>query len=110
MDRCVVVPDDRTSLPPTCRCEIANESHGDLVQDWWLLISQSKGCEPSLTVIQPLSALPNNSGLTGLLTARITFRLHVLQRRGEFLGEIDRGRIVQRVNQQIQQVMKSLPY
>jgi len=77
--------------------------------NWWLLISLSEGCQTQLTLIQPSSALPQSSGLSGLLAARIRFRLYLLQRRGVFAGEFNKRRIVQQVNHQILNAMKKLP-
>ena len=132
MDRCVLVTQGRQRLcmarryetlerpvdwaesfcergSPTWHCKIVPGVRGHLVQDWWLLISQSEKFQPRLTVIQPSSALPKDSGLSGLLAARITFRLHVLQRRGLFQGDFNKRRIVQVVNQQILGAMNNLP-
>lgn len=136
MDRCVFVTDDRDRRlmarrlaqcyeaperldewatlvcgrgSPTWHCEIVHGVKGHQVQDWWLLISQSEKCKTQLTVIQALSASPLEAGLAGLLAARITFRLHALQRRGSFQCDFNRHRIVQRVNQQIVRAMDNMP-
>ena len=91
---------------PTWHCEIAHGVRGHLVRDWWLLVSQSANCLPHLTVIQPSSAVSANAGL---LAARVTHRLHALQRRGSFQSDFNRYRIVQRVNQQILRAMDNMP-
>ena len=91
---------------PTWHCEIAHGVRGHLVRDWWLLVSQSANCQPHLTVIQPSSAVSANAGL---LAARVTHRLHALQRRGSFQSDFNRYRIVQRVNQQIVRAMDNMP-
>lgn len=100
MDRCVVVTKGRVFQSPTWHCKIAHES-----EHWWLIISQTEIRQPHLTVIQPPSAVPENSGL---LAARITFRLHVLQRRGLPKG-FNKRQLVLRVNQQIFKAMENLP-
>ena len=115
MDRCVVVNNSQHSqgvddhldsgsdtLSPTWHCEIAQHT----VRDWWLIISVSENHQPYLTVIQPLSAVPENAEL---LAARITFRLHSLQRRGLFERGFNKHRIVPMVNQQIRRAMKNMP-
>ena len=94
---------------PTWHCEIAHGVRGHLVRDWWLLVSQSANCKTQLTVIQALSASPLEADLAGLLAARVTHRLHALQRRGSFQGDFNRYRIVQRVNQQIVRAMDNMP-
>ena len=91
---------------PTWHCEIAHGVRGHLVRDWWLLVSQSANCQSHLTVIQPSSAVSANAGL---LAARVTYRLHALQRRGSFQSDFNRYRIVQRVNQQILRAMDNMP-
>ena len=121
MQRCVVVTKGRLVLrrfdapevsqdwtdfvcgpqSPTWHCKIALEG-----EHWWLIISQTENRQPHLTVIQPLSAVPENAGL---LAARITFRLHSLQRRGSFQCDLNKHRIVQRVNQQILRAMDNMP-
>ncbi len=90
-------------------CQIGGESQCDLMPGWWLLISQFAGRQLHLKVIQPISALPQFPGLSGLLAARITFRLQVLQRRGPLRGEFNKHRIVQLVNRQILKAMENLP-
>ena len=90
-------------------CQFGGESQCDLTPGWWLLISQFEGSQPYLRVIQPISALPQHPGLSGLLAARITFRLQVLQRRGTFRQEFNKRRIVQLVNRQILKAMENLP-
>jgi hypothetical protein len=79
------------------------------LSQWWLQILHSEGSGPHLTVIQPSSSLPWNPGLTGLLAARITFRLQILQRRGLLRMASDKRRIVQIVNRQILLAMENLP-
>ena len=108
MDRCAVVS-ERPNSSPMWHCQVRLGTQGDLIRDWWLLISPSEGCQHQLTVIQPPSVLPQNPGLVGLLAARITFRLHALQRRGTFRGEFNKHQIVQQVNRQILKAMKNLP-
>ena len=109
LDRCVVVPQDEICRSPTCHCQVRRGTQCDLEPNWWLLISLFEGCLTQLTVIQPISALPQSSGLSGLLAARIRFRLYVLQRRGAFADEFDKRQFVQQVNHQILNAMKSLP-
>ena len=89
----------------TWHCEIAHAAGLHLVQDWWLIISQTENRQSHLTVIQPPSAVQTNAGL---LAARITFRLHVLQRRGLAQGFSNR-QLVAEVNHQILQAMKNMP-
>lgn len=91
---------------PTWHCEIVHGVRGRLVWDWWLLFSQSEDYQPHRTVIQPLSAVSENAGL---LAARITYRLHALQRRGVFQCDFNKHRIVQQVNQQILRAMDNRP-
>ena len=86
---------------PTWHCKVDHEG-----EHWWLIISQSANCQPHLTVIQPSSAVPANAGL---LAARVTHRLHALQRHGSFQSDFNRYRIVQRVNQQIVRAMDNMP-
>lgn len=62
-----------------------------------------------LTVIQPSSSLQWNPGLTGLLAARITFRLQILKCRGLLRRACDKRRIVEIVNRQILLAMENLP-
>lgn len=100
MDRCVVVTKGRDCQSPTWHCKIAHES-----EHWWLIISQTEIRQPHLMVIQPPSAVPENAGL---LAARITFRLHVLQRRGLPKG-FNKRQLVIRVNRQILRAMENLP-
>ncbi len=100
MDRFVVVAKGRDCQSPTWHCKIAHES-----EQWWLIISQAEIRQPHLTVIQPPSAVPEN---TGLLAARITFRLHVLQRRG-LPKDFTKRQLVMRVNRQILQAMENMP-
>jgi hypothetical protein len=100
MGRCVVVTKGRDRPSPIWHCEIGHES-----EHWWLIISPTETGQPHLTVIQPPSAVPENAGL---LTARITFRLHVLQRRGLAQGFTKRH-LVMRVNRQILRAMENLP-
>jgi hypothetical protein len=88
------------------RCEIVHAVGQHLVRDWWLLISQSQNRQPSLTVIQPSSAVPQNASF---LAARITFRLHVLKRRGFALGGFNKVETVRMVNQQILRALDGLP-
>lgn len=109
MDRCVVVQQERCGSSPTWQCQVHFGTVFDQMQDWWLIIRQSKGYQPQLEVIQPLAALPHNTGLSGLLAARIRFRLHVLLRSGTYQGEFSQRRIVQQVNDQILKAMKNLP-
>ena len=90
-------------------CQIGGESQCDLMPGWWLLVSQSEGSQSHLRVIQPISAVPQYPGLSGLLAARITFRLQALQRRGTLRGEFNKRRIVQLVNRQILKAMENLP-
>jgi hypothetical protein len=100
MDRCVVVTQGCDCQSPTWHCKIAHES-----EHWWLIISQAEIRQPHLTVIQPPSAVPENAGL---LAARITFRLHVLQRRGLPKG-FNKRQLVMRVNRQILRAMENMP-
>ena len=114
MDRCVVVNNSQHSqgvddhldsgsdtLSPTWHCEIAQHP----VSHWKLVILSSHSHEPQLTVIQPTDVHEN----AGLLAARITFRLHSLQRRGLFERGFNKHRIVPMVNQQIRRAMKNMP-
>lgn len=94
---------------PTWTCGLIFGVKGHLVQDWWLLILQSEKCEIELTVLQSLSASPNEAGLAGLLAARVAFLLHVLQRRGVFQSALSKHRIVQIVNQQLLRAMEDMP-
>ena len=91
---------------PIWHCEIVHGVSGHLMRDWWLLVSKSEDSQPHLAVIQPSSAVPENAGL---LAARITFRLHVLQRRRVFQGDFNKHQIVRRVNQQILRAMDNMP-
>ena len=110
MDRCVVVFHQvQRDYPPTWPCQVHFGTLVDQFADWWLVIRHFEGYQPALEVVQPSSALLHNSGLSGLLAARITFRLHVLLRRGTFHGEFSQRRIVQQVNRQILKSMENLP-
>ena len=136
MDRCVVLSDDqdrqfmarqfsqiyktperldewadlfRPRETPTWNCKIVLGVTGCLVRDWWLLVAQSESGQFGLTVLHVSSEPREEADLSGLLAARITFRLHVLQRRGALQGGFDKLHIVQRVNQQILMAMKTMP-
>lgn len=109
MSRCLVVMQGHDRPVQMWCCQIGGESQCDLTPGWWLLISQFEGSQPHLRVIQPISALPQYPGLSGLLAARITFRLQVLQRRSAFRQELNKRRIVQHVNRQILKAMENLP-
>ena len=100
MDRCVIVTTGRDGQSPNWHCQIAHES-----EHWWLIISQTEIRQPHLMVIQPPSAVPETAGL---LAARITFRLHVLQRRSLAHG-FNKQQLVTRVNHQILQAMENMP-
>ena len=76
------------------------------MKDWWLLFVQHQNADPLLKVLQPSSAIPDSPQL---LAARITFRLHVLQRRGFDIRSSDKRQIVSVVNQLIQKAMKNMP-
>jgi hypothetical protein len=107
LDRSIVVLDCQESSP-VWRCQIGGDPPFDSVSHWWLKIGlHGRGLH--LTVIQPASALPSNPGLSGLLAARITFRLRILQRRGLLQGMSCRHRVVPIVNQLIQRAMEGLP-
>jgi hypothetical protein len=100
MDRCVVVTKGRVCQSPTWHCKIGHES-----DYWWLIISPTETGQPHLTVILPRSAVQEDANL---LAARITFRLHVMQRRGLAQSFTNR-QLVTRVNHQISKAMETLP-
>ena len=135
MDRCVVVNgrSDRLSLPrlftqsygtpehsegwvgmfpdeaSPWSCKLVLGVRGYRVQDWWLIVSLHENCRPQLTVLHISSSSPCEVGMTGLLVARITFRLHALQRRGVFHDEFNKYHVVRKVNQQILRAMDKMP-
>ena len=80
---------------------------GDLpMKDWWLLVVQHQNADPLLKVLQPSSAIPDSPQL---LAARITFRLHVMQRRGFDVESLSKRQLVSVVNQLIRNAMKKMP-
>ena len=86
------------------RCEmIAGDSP---MKDWWLLVVQHQNTDPLLKVLQPSSAIPDSPQL---LAARITFRLHVLQRRGFGVESLSKRQLVSVVNQLIRNAIKKMP-
>lgn len=109
MARCVVTPQCGGTPEHIWRCQINRAAASNLMPGWWLFISQSDEYPSHLTVIQPIFALPQHPGLSGMLAARITFRLQVLKRRGILHGKFNLLRVVQHVNRQILKAMENLP-
>ena len=70
------------------------------------LVVQHQNTDPLLKVLQPSSAIPDSPQL---LAARITFRLHVLQRRGFDVESLSKRQLVSVVNQLIRNAMKKMP-
>lgn len=118
MSRCLLLTDDCDSIQRVVaedkspliyesrswHCEIVN---GDLlIKDWWLLVVKQQNAEAMLKVLQPSSAIPANAQF---LAARITFRLHALQRRGFNVRSSNKRQLVTVVNQQICKAMKNMP-
>ena len=90
-------------------CKLVRGVRGHRVKDWWLLVSLPENQRPQLTVLHVSSEALNDVGMTGLLIARITFRLHALQQCRVFQGNFNKYHVVRKVNQQILRAMDKLP-
>lgn len=90
-------------------CKLVRGVRGHRVKDWWLLVSLPENQRPQLTVLHISSEPLNDVGMTGLLVARITFRLHALHRRGVLQDDFNKYHVVRKVNQQILRAMDKMP-
>jgi hypothetical protein len=102
-----VVAEDKSPFLHESRswhCEIVTGEFP--MKDWWLLVVQQQNAEAMLKVLQPSSAIPANAQF---LAARITFRLHALQRRGFDVKSSNKRQLVGVVNQLICKAMKNMP-